>query len=469
MTLTLALALAPLLAQGADPAEEYKTKLRLLHRNAAAKHFSIGDYLSTSQMHAWAREQFTKALELDPDHANARRRLGYKKGDAGWEFDPTIKQEFGNKKKGEDADRVRKSYNERIDAAGRDLAKQWADLGQWCKKHSLAGEAEAAFKKALEYDPGLVSVRKELGFEKDAKGGWLSRFERELRRDMKDGIAKAPRGEPTNEQTETEKALGQKHRKRASPQFLIESPHLSDDQIDVLLQHAEHAYALYEKMFGVQDAFRGQKMTHVALQNKAQHERYVDAFETRGKAHKDLAKKSSGSIGFPRSEHYQDVLSEPQLQDWVVHTTVQVLSYITVGGENHWLHEGTAYYFTRLMKESAATYCVDLAGTGAGSGGKNYQDAMNWPIVCKVWVREGKDPDVNAILKCDKLSELDGAETVKAWSIVDFLLVEHREKFIELRKALRAEKTPEEAFKLAFDWSISDLDLRWKTYVKASY
>ncbi len=462
------LILMALLPQG-DAAGEYKEKLAKIARSAAIKHHSVGEYLATAGMHLWAREQFYKAVELDPDHAGARKKLGYKKTDDGqWESDPSIKQEFSNKKQGDDAERIRKTYNERLESAGKDLGRQWADLGNWCKKGKMEAEAADAFKKALEYDPSLAAVRKELGFEKDAKGGWMSRFERDLRKEMKDGIAKLPTGSPSTAGTPTEQALGLSHRKRQSDHFLVESPHLSEDQLGSLIQHAEHAYALYHRIFDRSDGFGGGRLGFVALKDKAQHERYVDAFETRGKAHKDLAKKAHGQMGFPQSEWYQETLSEAGLQDWVVHVTVQILSALWVRGEHHWLHEGIAYYFTRLMKDSASTYCVDLAGTTPGSRGKNYQDPTNWPIVCKVWVREGKDPDINAILKCDNLAELDGAETVKAWSLVDFLLVEHREKFIELCKALKEGK-PEEALKSAFGWSVADLDQRWKVYVKSSY
>jgi tetratricopeptide (TPR) repeat protein len=457
-----------LFSQG-DTAAEYKEKLQKIARNAAAKHYSIGEYLATSQMHLWAREQFYKAVELDPDHAGARKKLGYRKSeDGGWESDPSLKQEFSNKKQGDDAERIRKTYNDRLEAAGKDLGRQWADLGNWCKKGKMEAEATDAFKKALENDPNLAAVRKELGFEKDARGGWMSRFERDLRKEMKEGIAKASTGTPSQAETKGEQALGQKHRKRESDHFLIESPHLSDDQLGSLVQHAEHAYALYHKIFDRTDGFNGTRMNFVSLKDRAQHERWVDAFETRGKAHKDLAKKSHGQMGFPVCEGYQETLSEAGLKDWVVHATVQCLSNLFVRGEHHWLHEGMAYYFTRLMMDSAATYCVDLAGTTQGSRGKNYQDPTNWPIVCKVWVREGKDPDINAILKCENLAELDGGETVKAWSIVDFLLVEHREKFIALCKGMK-DSNVEKSLKEAFGWSIGDLDQRWRTYVKASY
>ena len=116
-TLPAALVLAGLLPgfQAASPQDEYKTKLAALSKSTAAKHYSIADYLSGAQMHIWAREQLYKTIEFDPDHEGARKKLGYKKNDTGeWESDPNAKQEFGNKKKGEDAERIRKQYIERL-------------------------------------------------------------------------------------------------------------------------------------------------------------------------------------------------------------------------------------------------------------------------------------------------------------------------------------------------------------------
>jgi hypothetical protein len=458
-----------LLLQGA-PADEYKTKLAQLSKNTAAKHYSVGDYLATAQMHLWARAEFNKTLEFDPDHEGARRKLGYKKADGGWENDPTIKQEFANKKKGEDAERIRKQYLEKLETLGRDLSRQWTDLGLYCKRNSLPKEAEHAFRKALEYDPANATVRKELGYEKDAKGVWISKAERELRKEMKDGIAKAPEGAVSGVTTPAEEKLGIKHTKRESGHYLIESPHLKDKELADLVQHAEHAYAMFHKIFGESDLYGGRKHTYVILKDKAQHERFIDLFHQGTPAQKDLAKKSSGFGAFPFSETVQDTRPIGSLQDMVVHVVAESLTEILVGTrENHWLNEGVAYHFTRLMKDSAGTYCVDLAGTGPKSDGKSYQEAANWPIVCKVWVREGKDPNIDEILKCTNIAELSGAETVKAWSLVDFLMAEHRDKLIELCKALREKKPIEEALRSVWGWSTGDLDFRWKQFVRVSY
>jgi hypothetical protein len=42
--------LAVLVLAQSDPLGEHKSMLARIHKNAAAKHFSVGDYLATAQM-----------------------------------------------------------------------------------------------------------------------------------------------------------------------------------------------------------------------------------------------------------------------------------------------------------------------------------------------------------------------------------------------------------------------------------
>jgi hypothetical protein len=482
-SLIVALGLAALLPgfQGA-PQDEYKTKLAALSKSTAAKHYSIADYLAGASMHIWSREQLYKTIEFDPDHEGARKKLGFKKNDEGaWESDPNAKQEFGNKKKGEDAERVRKQYVDRLDSAGRDLSRQWGDLALFCKKNSMAAESAAAFMKALEYDPANATARKELGYEKDAKGVWMSKTERELRKQMKDGIPKAPTGAAASGETDTEKGMSLKMKKRESEHFFVEAPHLKEEQLGGLLQHAEHAYAMFHKVFVQEDLFGGRKLGFVALKDKAQHTAYVNAFYKADAAHMKLALDARATGGWPRCEIYQETAPDSLLQDWVIHSSVEALLRFWCGERYCWILEGMALHFTRLMKDSAQLHCVDLAGTSPQNKGKNYSDPADWPVICRVWVRENKDPDLTSILKRTNFGEFDGADAVKSWSMVEFLLAQHREKFIEFLTTLHDLHEPKEgkavveggiveaALKKVWGWTINDLDYRWKQYVKVAY
>jgi len=453
------------------PAEEYKTKLASLNKATAAKHYAIGEYLAGASMFLWARDQFYKTVEFDPDHEGARKRLGYKKNDDGqWETDVNAKQDFGNKKKGEDLERVRKQYVDRLDSAGKDLSRQWADLGLFCKKNMLAAEMAASFMKALEYDPANTGARKELGYEKDAKGVWMSKTERELRKEMKDGIPKASGGQPGAAPAQIETILGVKLKARESEHYIIASPHLNDAQMTLILQNAEHAYAMFHKVFGQTDLYKGQKYVFVILKDKAQHEKWVDAtYKTDNPAMKKLAYEAAATGGFPVAEVYQETRPDAFLHDDVIHATAQTLLGLWCGERHCWVLEGMAMHFTRLMKESAMMHCVDLAGTSPKNKGKNYTDPADWPVVCRVWVREGKDPDLTTILKRTNFGEFDGADAVKSWSLVEFLLGQHRDKFIQFLSSFKEGKEVDAALKEVWGWTINDLDYRWKAYVKVAY
>jgi hypothetical protein len=422
-------------------------------------------------MFKWARDQFYRAIELDPDNETARKKLGYKKNEDGkWESDLNAKQDFGNKKKNDEAEKIRKQYVERLDSAGKDLSRQWAELGFFCKKSMMAPEMNDAFQKALEYDPANVSARKELGYEKDAKGIWMSKVERELRREMKEGIAKAPSGQAGTAAPEAEAVVGVKLKARESEHYVIESPHLNDAQMGLILQHAEHAYAMFHKLFGQTDLYKGGKFEFIILKDKAQHDKWVDAtYKTDNPAMMKLLHESGATGSYPRSEVYQETRPDAFLQDDVIHSTAQTLMGLWCGEKHCWVLEGMAMHFTRLMKDSSMVHCVDLAGTSPKNKGKNYSDPNDWPVVCRVWVREDRDPDLTTILNRTNFGEFDGADAVKSWSLVEFLLGQHREKFIIFLQQFREGKDVEAALKEVWGWSINDLDYRWKQYVRIAY
>ena len=102
---------------------------------------------------------------------------------------------------------------------------------------------------------------------------------------------------------------------------------------------------------------------------------------------------------------------------------------------------------------------------------KNYQNPEDWPLVIRTWIKESKDPAMAEVFKCKETAEFSGPETVKGWSMIDFLLTEHREKFLDYLSKLRGQKEEddEKTLKEVFGWTLDDFDLRWRTYARASY
>jgi tetratricopeptide (TPR) repeat protein len=470
----LALALLGLLVQDppADPAAEYKDRLEKLLKSIATKHVSVGGYLASNGMHRWARDEYNKAIAADPDCAEGRQKLGDKRTDDGtaWEADPNAKVKVVNdKKKDEDVAKIKEQYEKRLTGLGQDVAKEWYNVGMLADKAGMKPEAEAAFRKAIEYDAQHKGAREKLGYKK-TKEGWVTAADEKLRKDLVEGLAKAPAGGDDKGPSEVGGKIGVTMNRRSSEHFVLESPHLASKDLGVLIQHAEHSYAMFHQMFG-QSGLLPEKYTLIILKDKSQHEKYIDAFYTGDGTKKQFTRdKCAGYGGYPRNECFQADRPEAANMDYCIHYPVQAMTGRLAGHEALWLLEGMALWFTAKMKQTAVWACVDLAGTGTGGNSKNYQDPKNWPFVIRTWIKDGKDPAIDALVKCSNWAELDGAETVKAWSIVDFLIAEHKEKFVQLMADLKGAKdTGESSFLKVFGWSLNDLDARWRGWAKVSY
>lgn len=471
----IALFLGAALAAGAQeekkpPQEEYQDRLAGLNRQLAEELYKVADYLRSVKMHTMARAEFNKVLGLNPDHEGARKALCYRRDEQGqWEIDPDGKPQLGDHASPDERLKIRVAYDKKMETLGKTIGGKWSGIGDFCAANQMAAEAEKAWKAAIEYDPMNSNARKKLKHERQGKDGpWLPPFEAKIRKELREDWKKVDGGAVYTDATKFENDLGLKHVKRRSKNFSMETAALDAEKIKLELQHAEHAYAVFLKYFN-QSNLLAQAINFVVVKDRATHEKYVDRYHQGPPAKKEQARKSTGMGGFPDMEW--TLGDRPNVHDWVVHMTTQRCSDALSGGERHWLHEGLAYHFTKTMLGTAGTLCVDLAGTGPGSDGKNYQDPENWPIVIRTWIREGKDPSILEVVKATNLAELNGAETVKGWSLIDFLVTEHREKFIEFMQKLRGQKQDEDekVLREVFGWSWDDLDAKWKVYARSSY
>ena len=68
-----------------------------------------------------------------------------------------------------------------------------------------------------------------------------------------------------------------------------------------------------------------------------------------------------------------------------------------------------------------------------------------------------------------KLNDLDYADLAKSWSLVDFLMTEHRDTFPTYIQKVRGYPDDEAAFRDIFGWSLNDLEGKWKDYVLKNY
>jgi hypothetical protein len=448
-----------LLALVQDAGQEWTDRWGKLLKKAAEEHSKLGDYLDGARMHKWARLEFEMAAELNPENEHARKKL------QGGETE--------NKKTGDDAKKVDEEYRKRKQKTSKQLSSSFTELAEWAKSQGLNAEAQLAYGRALDYDADNAKAREALGFVKE-KDKWISPWEKSIKAEFKDGSARATQGAEDAAPTPVEKSVGATHARRKTPQFLAESPHLTQVQLSRCIQLAEHSVAMYQKLFNLSASpipTAKWPMNHILLKTKEQHEAFIDKYDNRSEEIKKAVKNMAASTNSdpPRGECWQGPRPDLFVYDFVIHSTVHALSSWHIKGARAWLREGMAYYFTRLMNDSAAVHCVNFEGTKT-EGGKNFRDPGNWPAIVRDWMRAGNDPDIGAVVKV-ALNDLTPERTVKAWSLIDFMFAEHRDRWIEMHKELLADPkdTGEKALQKVFKWSLEELDARWKDWARSAY
>lgn len=456
-----------------DPKADFEKKLAKAKIDAAKGHAKIADYLDISKMHKWARFEDEKAVKLDPDNESARKHLGYKKDGEAWVKDPEAKTEYENKKKGDDEARIRQDYDSKLASLGKEIAKDFFEAGTFAKNKKLDEEAKLAFQLALEYEPDSEKIRKELKYEKTA-GGWMSPSDKAQRDMFRGEIAKEPSGEEVKDPTEYEKELKLKHNRRKSPRAFIESPHMDQKKLTRMCQLCEHSQSMFKSLFDVESK---EPLHLIIFKDKKDHEAYIDKFYKAPEEIKKLTKNAAGSQSPEehRADWWQSTHPDDKAEDWVVHYTCHLMTFQLLGdhsgGKRPWLHEAIAYYFTTEMLDSIKTYCIEWKGTAVGGDPKKaFDDPKNWPSIIRGWMKDAKDPSIHAVFKCI-LNDLDPPRLVKAWSLVDFFVKEHRAKFNEFCAKLKGDfgDNGEKALKELFGWTLEDLDEQWRTWAKRKY
>jgi hypothetical protein len=458
------------LFQDPDPASEYRSRMDAVKRFMSTRIAAVGTYLAEKDQHASARLIWSRAIYFDPEHDDVRRRLGERRRDGGgWEPDPDARIKTANgAKKEEELARLQKEAGKRLADAEKAIGLEWTAIGNLAEKAGLKAEAEAAWREAVQFYPDGDSARKKLGYEKDRSGIWRLAADREWREAMATGLAKASAGAEDTAKSAVAEKVEATFARRTSEHFIVESSYLDQGALTDLVQRAEHCWEMFHRAFN-QQALLKQKYDFVFFKDAAQYEKYIDAFHKGTDAEKSFSKKQTGWGNFPLRGARTGDRQISSCQDFVLHYPAQAMMANLTGGKPLWLLEGAALLFSSSIMDTAIWACVDMASTGTGGGARNLRDPKNWRVVVKSWIEEGKDPNIDELVKCTKWAEFSGAEAVKAWSLLDFLLTEHRERAIAFLSDIRAQKdTGEASMQKVFGWPLSEFDARWRTWARAT-
>lgn len=455
-----------------DPAEIYASKLNKIYKELGRKHAANGSYCASKKQHAWAHAEYQKSMNFDPDNPRTRKKLGFKKVEGEWVRNPDLKVETVNKLDEDDAYDVGIKLNKKLTDMGVTIGRKYADAAKYAGKKDMPDKAKACWRLALEYDPNNKNARKHFGFEMDKESGeWRTPKYTEMFKAMREAVGKAGKGAETSAETDVSTKTGIKTAKRACDHFVLESSVYKQDRLTTLAQHAEAAFAMFHRLMSLdgESVLGPTKPLMVYYKVKAEHERFVDAYISDARANKEF-KKSSGLHVGDIHQTYQTTRGEGVVNDFTIHSAMHSLMAHRTRGRRAWLQEGMAYIMTFAVLGTAANHCSSIGETAVKGRSKNFKDGSKWRSITRDMVTEMTDPDINSVLKA-KMSELTGDKTIKAWSILDFMIHDHYDKFLELIERLSKDRTDEgeKAIQEVFEWSLQDLDDRWRAYVRSTY
>ncbi|MFH1422841.1 MAG: hypothetical protein ABIH42_09050 [Planctomycetota bacterium] len=127
--------------------EIYQEKLSQLSPDDVNGQYDLGVWCEQNHLSEQAKFHFEKVIQLNPDYAKARAKLGYVKYKNKW-----VKPE----------EKVKVDYDEKVTSLKDDDAKGHYDFGMWCKRKGLLEEAKLEFEKVLKIEPQNKKAIKQL-------------------------------------------------------------------------------------------------------------------------------------------------------------------------------------------------------------------------------------------------------------------------------------------------------------------
>ncbi|MEK7468230.1 MAG: hypothetical protein AAB074_12520 [Planctomycetota bacterium] len=454
----------------ADPKTEWPKKLEILGQKAAKEHAAIGKWATSKKLHNEAFPEYARAAELDPNNADAQKGLGKKLEDGAWVSDPKSPPKKGSEAPGADVPGLLEEIEKKRAEAAKKLAKDFTTLAEWAQKNGLKQEAAGLWQQIVDrYDS--ESEKAHLGLAHVKEGDmWVPPEDIAKREAGAKKLKDAPKGEAVTEKSEVETALGVSHSKRRSTHFLIEGPY-TDAQIAELVQVAEAARSLFLEMIdgGAEDF---PSIIHARVfKEQETYGRYVKV----DPAIREQDKKAySAAAGYPvlgplGFAGWQGGKDWDYVRDLVAHMSVHILfcQHFARFPYPAWLYEGISYWVTDRMLKTAKVYCSGFS-TSAG-GGRSHEDMRGWKAEVKKMERLGQDPDMRELLSGD-LSGMNMRRSMKAWSVVEWLVEERKKEFHALIGELRSGSKPEDAVKTSLGVNtLGELDVLWERYVREKY
>ena len=451
-------------------ARYYQMRLAKVGKAAAARLWEAAEKARRESLFRFARSQAQRVLELDSDHRQARTLLGYVKRDEAWEIElgasariPAENETPPGGAKLADAETAwRLGPAVRADA---DVASLYAALGDECATKGFRVESEAAYGKALELDRDNAVAHRGLGHVRFGEGLWLLA-------EANRAFAAARVARPLDEPSRYDEMFGEKLVKAESGHFRVESPH-AQAVLAGYLESCERVFAAYLCDFGVDPHTKAFPMTPLfcVIDTDTQWDRWIN-------------RMTQGNPGFwrPRTCHWardrwacavrnHDGATDATRRDRLAHEAVHMLNLALWDmADGSWLDDALAYRYCLLTEGATYSFCLAprKAGYANSMSERNWMEPSQWKALLKEAVGKGDDPSLRLIVN-KRSYDLPLFASVKAWSMVDFLMRRDRAAFIALVREQKGEQDPIGLLETRFGKDVESLDDAWRKWVTETY
>ncbi len=453
------------------PGERYwKLRLPKVERAAAARLWEAAEKARAASLFRFAREEARRVLDLDADNAKARAFLGYvKRGDA-WEVDlaqsgktPTENAQTPVGPKLADAESAWRTLAAKADL---DVAAMYVSLGDECAAHSFRVEADEAYRKALAIDADDAAAHKGLGETKIADGLWISP-------DANRAIVESRIVRTVVEADRYDDLLGGKLNKAETAHFRVESPH-DQKEIAAYLDGCEQVYGAYLADLGLgpdTDVFTKPRL-YCVLETDAQWDAWVNHVVQYGHQgfYRNLMCHLARDRGVCAVRNFPGATDEKR-KDRLMHESVHFMNYALWDvPDGCWLDDALAYRYPILLSGTSSSFCLAPHKEDYGKSGadRDWSDPSMWRQMLKEMVAKKDDAELRLVVTRSAY-ELPIVASVKAWSVVDFLLRRDRAAFVAMLRDLKGAKSFADVLETRYGKSVEALDDEWRRWVAATY
>lgn len=443
----------------------------------ADKHVDLGDAYAKAELYTFARKQYDRARELEPDNRKAWQGLGFRKKGDSWVPDKPLPEQ--DAVGGQD-------YLDAINKLKPERDKTWEKCADRCRKlveKAQKTDARAAKILAVDllyYSPDDADARKLRGHLQHEEV-WRPEFAKTWREEGRKILEGEGFGEAYELEDEQAKLIGATFATRES-EWLITRTTYDVTRAKMLHRAALATIKRATELMGVTEApFGGHKYTITQLQNKDEYEAMLMKVLTLEGDKLEFARRLSGHGQSKPYGYFCWSNSDTGANDMLCNTiALRVLAHHQDGKSDRapWIDTGWGYFVTSHVLNTTMTrrYTIEKAGATASDH-----------EVIPEFTKKSGSPELlrevalyNVIFDRDipmreliatKINDLQQGHAAKSFSFMEFAFANYKDAAQKwLRSGGQQEaKDRVTAIETAFGKSLEELENEWREWVLLNY